>query len=270
MCLLKQASQRAWHSLSKMNLAEKIELRKSQRRENRTKVRQAVLVNEYIYCKYFAVYQEAAQYYNELNCLHPTKYDLRKCDEFKAWKMATMGYPIRTTRKRSKPCHTAIPVTDVNSFTIVSEQSTSTEQTANSNQSTSPEQHPEQSVQAASPEQMVNPSVNQKVMQLRIPLLKPSVVTETLHIVTEETIQENPLQVAVEEIAQESTTLHPSLQEEIPQDVIERIMSELREDPELRSIMTDIEQDLEFKQIGMEIDIQEDDQLENELNWEIW
>ena len=187
-----------------MNLSEKTEVRKIQRRENRTKVRQALLINEYIYCKYFAVYQEAAQYYNELNCLHPVKYDLRKCDEFKAWKMVTKGYPIRTRRKLSKPCHTAIPVMDVSSFTIVSEQHPEqseqaansdqptspeqhpeqseqaansdqptspeqhpeqSEQTANSDQPTSPEQHPEQSEQTANPEQMVNPLVDQKVMQ---------------------------------------------------------------------------------------------------------
>ena len=101
--------------------------------------------------------------------------------------------------------------------------------------------------------------------------MKPSVVTETLQILTQETIQENPLQVAAEGITQETTTFHPSLQEEIPQDVIDRIINELREDPELRTIMTDIEQDLEFEQVGTELDIFEDNRLENELeNMMLW
>ena len=319
-----------------MNSLQKVELRKIQRRENRTKVRQALLVNEYIYYKYFTVYQEAAQFYNEIDRKYPVKYDLRRTDEFKAWKMSITGQPVRITSKLPKPYHASIPVTNgINSgssFTVICgggleqrEQSTSPEQCEQSTrpgqreqptsseqceqstspeqceqptspeqceqstspeqceqptspeqceQSTSPEQceqstRSEQRQQTANPEQPVSPSVKQtegeKVMQLRIPLLEPSVVTQTLQIVTEETLQENILQVASEEVVQESTTLYPSMHEEIPSEVIERIMSELREDPELRTIMTDLEQDLEFEQIGMDVDIPEDDRLENEL-----
>ena len=324
-----------------MNPLQKAVQRKIQRRENRTKVRQALLVNEYVYYKYFTVYQEAAQFYNEINSKYPVKYDLRRTDEFKAWKMSITGQPVRITSKLPKPYHTSIPVTNgINSgssFTVICdgdleqceqsispeqcehptsseqcEQSTSPEQCEQSTtpeqceqsispeqceqptsseqceQSTSPEQceqsttpeqceqstSSEQCEQAANPEQPVSPSVKQaegeKVMQLRIPLLEPSVVTQTLQIVTEETLQENSLQVAAEEVVQETTTLYPSLHEEIPSEVIDRIIRELREDPELRNIMTDLEQDLEFEQIGMDVDIPEDVRLENELNWEIW
>ena len=288
-----------------MNPLQKVELRKIQRRENRTKVRQALLVNEYVYYKYFTVYQEAAQFYNEINSKYPVKYDLRRTDEFKAWKMSITGQPVRITSKLPKPYHASIPVTNgINSgssFTVICdgdleqceqsispeqcEQPTSSEQCEQSTspeqceQSTTPEQceqstSSEQCEQAANPEQPVSPSVKQaegeKVMQLRIPLLEPSVVTQTLQIVTEETLQENSLQVAAEEVVQETTTLYPSLHEEIPSEVIDRIIRELREDPELRNIMTDLEQDLEFEQIGMDVDIPEDARLENELNWEIW
>ena len=287
-----------------MNSSEKEELHKTKRRENRSKVRQALLINEYIRYKYFAVYQEAAQFYNEVNSKHPSKYDLRKTDEFRAWKMVITGQPIRVTRKLSKPCHEPIPVTAGNSFTLICEQSASPEQRfecdeqpASPEKPTSPEQRSECDEQPVSPEKPTSPEqrsecdeqpvspekstspeqrsecdeqVKQKVMQLRIPLLEPSVITQTLQIVTEETLQENPLQVASEEVVQEPNTLYPSLHEEIPPEIIERIMSELREDPELQTIMTGIEQALEFEQIGMEIDIPEDDRLENELNWESW
>ena len=287
-----------------MNSSEKEELHKTKRRENRSKVRQALLINEYIRYKYFAVYQEAAQFYNEVNSKHPSKYDLRKTDEFRAWKMVITGQPIRVTRKLSKPCHEPIPVTAGNSFTLICEQSASPEQRFECDEQpvspekptspeqrsecdeqpvspekpTSPEQRSECDEQPVSPEKSTSPEqrsecdeqVKQKVMQLRIPLLEPSVITQTLQIVTEETLQENPLQVASEEVVQEPNTLYPSLHEEIPPEIIERIMSELREDPELQTIMTGIEQALEFEQIGMEIDIPEDDRLENELNWESW
>ena len=314
-----------------MNSSEKKELLKAKRRERQSKVRQALLINEYVYTKYFTIYQEAAQYYNQLNSLHPTKSDLRKCDEFKTWKMGTSGYPIRVTRRYHKVCHSNIPVEQHPELTVqadlseqhpeltvqadLSEQQLelsvqaespdlseqhpelsvqadlSEQQLELSVQAESPdlfeqqlelsvqaespdlsEQHPELSVQAESPdlsEQTANPG--EKVMQLKIPLLTPSVVTETLQILTQETIQEKPLQVAAEGITPETTTIHPSLQEELPQDIIDRIINELREDPELKTIMTDIEQDLEFEQVGMELDVSEDDRLEKELeNLMLW
>ena len=297
-----------------MNSTEKIEQRKVQRRENRSKVRQALLISEYVRYKHFAVYREAANFYNEVNSYYPLKYDLRKTDEFRALKM---GIPIKVTKK--KQYHEPIPVTVGSSFTLICEQAASPEQhsecdeqavspekpsspeqrsecdeqSVSTEKPTSPEQRSECDEQSVSTEKPTSPeqrsecdeqSVStekpsspeqrfeqgkQKVMQLRIPLLEPAVITQTLQIVTDEVLQENPLQVAAEEVAQEPTTLYPSLHEEIPNEILERIMNELREDPELQTIMTGIEQDLEFEQIGMDLDIPED-RLENELNWEFW
>ena len=300
-----------------MNSTGKIEQRKVQRRENRSKVRQALLISEYVHYKHFAVYKEAANFYNEVNSYHPLKYDLRKTDEFKALKMGITGHPIKVTRK--KQCHEPIPVTVGSSFTLICEQAASPEQRSECDEQsvsperstrpeqrsecdeqsvsperptspeqrsecdeqsvsperpTSPEQRSECDEQSVSPERPTSPEQRsdqgkQKVMQLRIPLLEPAVITQTLQIVTDEVLKEKPLQVAAEEVALEPTTLYPSLHEEIPNEILERIINELREDPELQTIMTGIEQDLEFEQIGMDLDIPED-RLENELNWELW
>ena len=250
-----------------MNSTGKIEQRKIQRRENRSKVRQALLISEYVRYKHFAVYQEAANFYNEVNSNHPLKYDLRKTDEFKALKMGITGHPIKITRK--KQSHEPIPVTVGSSFTLICQQSASPEQRSECDEQsvsperpTSPEQRSECDEQSVSPERPTSPEQRsecdeqpvsperptspeqrseqgkQKVMQLRIPLLKPAVITQTLQIVTDEVLQENPLQVASEEIAQEPIKLYPSLHEEIPHEILERIISELREDPELQTIMT--------------------------------
>ena len=261
-----------------------VQRRKEQRRQNRTKVRQALLVNDYIYHKYFNVYQEAAQFYNEVNRKYPTKYDLRRTDEFKAWKMAVTGQAVRIRTKLPKPSHLDIQVPNCinpkSSFTVIYdegqvsnpeqyEQSASPESEQNeqpaspeseqNEQSASPES--EQNEQPASPEseqyeQSASPveqMKGEKIMQLRIPLLDPpTVTTQTLQVVTEE-------------ILQESTTLYPSLHEEIAPEDIERIISELRQDPDLQTIMTGIEQDLEFQQLGSDIDIPEDMRLENEI-----
>ena len=289
-----------------------VQRRKEQRRQNRTKVRQALLVNDYIYHKYFNVYQEAARFYNEVNHKYPTKYDLRRTDEFKAWKMAVTGQAVRIRTKLPKPSHLNIEMTNCinpeSSFTVIydegqvsnpeqNEQPASSESEQNeqpaspeseqNEQPASPESQQneqpaspesEQNEQPASPEseqneQPASPESEQneqpaslgeqmkgeKIMQLRIPLLEPpAVTTQTLQVVTEE-------------ILQESTTLYPSLHEEIAPEVMERIISELRQDPDLQTIMTGIEQDLEFQQLGMEIDITEDNRLKNELeNLMLW
>ena len=48
--------------------------------------RQSMFVQEYIDEKYRGIYDEAINFYNMLNGLHPTKNDLRKTKEFKKWK----------------------------------------------------------------------------------------------------------------------------------------------------------------------------------------
>ena len=299
-----------------MNSTAKKEQYKNRRRERQSKVRQALLINEYVYTKYWAVYREAAQYYNKLNEEYPTKRDLRKCYEFRKWKCDTNGLgvqaesedrpvQIKNTRRNTKYhvfCHTNIDLSEQHQLELtVPERPDQSEQQPESPDIDLSEQHqleltvpesPDQSEQQPespdidlseqhqleltvpespdqSEQQPERPEV-EKIMQLKIPLLKPSVVTKTLFIQTEETIQENPLEVAAEGIIQETPTFHPSLTEEIPQDIIDKIINELREDPELKTIMTDMEQDLEFEQLGMELDIADDDRLENELENLLW
>ena len=268
-----------------MNSSERRELYNANRRERQSKARQAVLINDYVYTKYFPIYREAAQYYNELNALYPTKRDLRRCNEFRKWKRDTSGQtvqsespdrPVQHTNTRRNTSyhivyHSNIPLDQHLEPTVQAE--SPTEQHLELTVPESPDldlseqqqlertvpESPDRSESSANPE-------GKKIMELKIPLLKPSVVTETLQILTQETIQEeNPLQVAAEETIQDSTTIYPTLEEELPQDIIDRIINELREDPELKTIMTGIEQDLEFEQLGMELDIPEDDRLENEL-----
>ena len=104
-------------------------------------------------------------------------------------------------------------------------------------------------------------------MQLNIPLMKPTVVAETLQVVTQETLG-NSLQVAAEETIPDGTTLHPTLEEGLPQHIVDDIINELRTDPEFKRIMTEID---EFEQLGMDLDIPENDpfqeEIENLIHW---
>ena len=314
-------------------------LKKEQRRQGRSKVRQALFVSDYIFYKHFDIYQQAAQLYNEINEIYPRKPDLRRTEEFKNWKMDVMGQPTRVKRKSRIrrpyvfPTHANIPIADcigphVN-FTVVDQpesphlqpesprvqpesphiqpesphiqpespdiqpESPHIQPESPHIQPESPDIQPESPesphiqpespdiqpesphIQPESPRVQPESSVHQnvkkgKVMELKIPLMKPP--AETLRIVTEEdTLSLEPslytetLQIVTEEVLEEDTSsLEPSLYEEISPEVIERIVKELSLDPGLKDILTTVEEQVEFQQLGMDLDMP-DDRLENEL-----
>ena len=332
-------------------------LKKEQRRQGRSKVRQALFVSDYIFYKHFDIYQQAAQLYNEINEIYPRKPDLRRTEEFKNWRMDVMGQPTRVKRKSRIrrpyvfPTHANIPIADcigphVN-FTVVDQSESPHLQPESPHlqpesphiQSESPHLQPESPhlqpesphlqpesphlqpesphlqpesphIQSESPhlqsesphlqpesphiqpespdiqpesphiqpespcvqpESSVHQNVKKgKVMQLKIPLMKPP--AETLRIVTEEdtpslepSLYTETLQIVTEEVLEEDTSsLEPSLYEEISPEVIERIVKELSLDPGLKDILTTVEEQVEFHQLGMDLDMP-DDRLENEL-----
>ena len=314
-------------------------LKKEQRRQGRSKVRQALFVSDYIFYKHFDIYQQAAQLYNEINEIYPRKPDLRRTEEFKNWKMDVMGQPTRVRRKSRIrrpyvfPTHANIPIADcigphVN-FTVVDQSESPHLQPESPHlqpesphlqpesphlqpesphiQPESPDIQPERPesphiqpesphiqpesphiqpespdiqpesphIQPESPRVQSESSVHQnvkkgKVMELKIPLMKPP--AETLRIVTEEdtpslepSLYTETLQIVTEEVLEEDTSsLEPSLYEEISPEVIERIVKELSLDPGLKGILTTVEEQVEFDQLGMDLDMP-DDRLENEL-----
>ena len=271
-----------------------IEKKKQQRRENTSKKRQDQFITDYVYHKYGVIYNEAAQFYNILNQRYP-KYDLRKNEEYRKWKRKLTGQPEKITQKYLKPSYpfiqNSIAIHPESILTVVYDEQESTHENPEQNE-TVPAENPEQNemIPDENPEQNEtipdeNPEQNETVpdenpeqnetdsdedqetvyndnMQLKIPLFeltkKPNVTTETLQTVTEE-------------ILQEGDQIEPSLHDEIDQEVIEKIIAELRNEPELQDVFSSIEQQLEIEQIGMEIDIPEDTRLEDELeNLMLW
>ena len=59
--------------------------------------------------------------------------------------------------------------------------------------------------------------------------------------------------------------IEPSLEEEIPAELIEEIIKELRQYPELQNIFATVEEQIAFEELGMDIEINDDDLLEKEL-----
>ena len=276
----------------------KVRRRKYQRRVNRSRVRQLLLMTDYIMHKYFDIYSEAAEYYNELNQKYPDKYDLRKTTEFKAFKT---GQAMKCTRKLPKPLHsniqTPIQINPEARITVIYEDQAQSPETPCEDHPQSPEtpcedhpqspetpceDHPQspetpcedhpQSPETPCEDHPQNPetphedqaqrpvelqigkTIYTDNMKLEIPLLKPrTVTTETLQVVTQEILQED--------------TSFESSYEELAPEVVEKIISELRGDPDLKDIFTSVEEQLEFEQLGMDIDIDiEGNELDIELD----
>ena len=121
-------------------------------------------------------------------------------------------------------------------------------------------------------------SVREKVMQLRIPLLTPSqrdpnpLQTPVETPVESVETPDETLETVIDEVIQESSDiLHPSLTDEIAPEIIDKIITELREDPELKDIVAGIEQQIEVEEVGLDIDIPDlCDPLEDELENILW
>ena len=216
--------------------------KKEKRRQNRSKVREALFVRDYIFHKHFNIYEETAKMYNELNTLYPNKPDLRRTDEFKQW-VYTITKQTPKSRTYVKRNFRNIPV------------SNGGESNVNFVQTHQPESH----------EPARRPNIVEKTMELRIPLLNienkipENISTQTLQTLTEEVIEEGT-----------TDTIEPSLYEEISPEVIDRIIAELRGDPGLNDIMTNLEEEIEQEQVGMEVDVEIDDRLETELENLLW
>ena len=264
-----------------------------------------MFVSEYVENKYVHIYQEAAELYNNLNEIYPRKPDLRRTDEFRLWKIniardrsipfITMPRQkqrqfVHTTHRniplpqRVDPTVSLIVLPDVGNENSVSE-SPRSETESSPPRSESPRTEP----------------IREKVMQLRIPLLTPSqrdlnplqtpietIETPVESVQTIETTGESvqtletpvesvetpdeTVETVTEEVIQEaSDILHPSLMDELAPEIIDKIIAELREDPELMDVVAGIEQQIEVEEAGLDIDLPDlCDPLEDELENILW
>ena len=222
--------------------------KKLQRRENTAKKRQAtfIMISEYVFNKYFHIYQEAAQEFNRLNHIHPKKPDLRKSLEFKNWKRQLRGLSeIRPCQKRDPCTRIVYPAISIDQQRV--------------------------------PE-------GEKTMQLVIPLLhlprNPEEIPASSNQVHDEVLDEGDTECSMseketainnEQVPEEGNSsdevpgIQPSLFEDISPDMMEEILEELRADPNLVTLMDDMETSFnEELDIGMNVEI---DSLELEDIW---
>ena len=215
-----------------------------------------MFIAEYIQYKYKDMYREAGMMYNELNKQYPRKPDLRKTPEFRQWKnkmaKANGESPVHVPREKKylykRTTYWDIELDDIQ---------------------TTPE----------TPLLKDQTPSNDRIMCLNIPLIDIPIYNSSQQSVLEEgdqtASQEDDQTADFDQIPPPSVeppfdqVMDPSILDGIPPETVEKIIQELRADPNLRDIMEDVEQEISTEIIGLEVELPElDDPIEEEL--ELW
>ena len=187
--------------------------KKTAKKNRQDEKRKNTLIADYVQYKYANVYAEASQLYQRLNHRYPEKADLRKTEEYRVWRSGM-----------------------------------------------SPQEPANCESQASSP------SKYQDSLQLKIPIRKYRTVkhsqtattqtvspaseesTQTVSAVSEESAQESPATVETAHVEPQQ----PTLVDELPPDLVDQIVGELREDPDLKDIFDCIDGQDAFEDIDFE------------------
>ena len=212
--------------------------------ERRSAVRQALFTCDYIETKYPHIFKDVAELYNELNAFYPRKPDLRRCLEYKCWKDNIVGKQGKgktrasKTRARKPYQYNIVPYDGM----------------------------------------PVKPSQPQKTMQLNIELMPTPFSNQDQETVVQEPAPQesnppsSPVEQPLTEPTQDIEPYRPD--EEIPPAIVEKIIGELRLDPQLSALMDEVEtgiqdENLELAVPELEIDIPELEQIieQDDIFW---
>ena len=259
--------------------------KKLQRRSLTARKRQSIFVAQYVHTKYKHIYREAAQMFNQLNVLHPHQPNLTKSIEFRNWQRRINGLPptsyFRKREAANNITYENIPEQTIDSCQDVrnhddSEQSNDAIiQSCTSCQDVRNNDDSEQSNDA------IIQSGTKKVMCLEIPLIDVSQIqpqdgTETDSHHQSEVHQE----IVAEGEANRDNLAHiePSILDNIPQETMDELISQLQDDPALTDIMNSFDvvmnvevgnstpkEQPEQDEFDLDIDLDIDDRLEREL-----
>ena len=118
---------------------------------------------------------------------------------------------------------------------------------------------------------LTNIQTSRKIMQLKIPLIpSPNMSNSIQH---PQKIMETTYTETVLDEGNQTEILYPSLLDEVSPETIDKIIADLRQDPELKDIMVNIENEMNVEEeiLGLNIDIPDiDDPLEEELQNIFW
>ena len=281
------------------------EYKNEKRRQSRSLIREGMFISDFVNTKYNSIYQEAAVLYNEINQINPRKPDLRRTNEYRQWKNNiasehnTPLIPVPRQKKRQfvHVTHRNIPISTTSHPTSICVVLPVVESPPSDNQippqpespraeiplpdnetppqSESPRAEIPLSDDQTSPQSSENPAPDSRIsgmtMQLKIPLIRcPSIPKTTQD--PKEILGTAYVETILDE-GNQSETLNPSLLDEVPPEVVEKIISDLQQDPNLKDMMADIENQMNIEEelVGLNIDIPDlYDPLEEELQNIFW
>ena len=227
-----------------------------------------MFIADYIKTKYSSLYAEAALMYNEINNIYPKKPDLRKTYEYRRWEndiARQNNMPIKPIPRQRPSIYNntlypnitievsaattysppQIPI-DLSNTEIVMSDEPATTQNPIPRNPTSPAKQ--------SPVRPGNKRTTKTVMQLNIPLIPTTMLKTTQQSVPSPT--PSTCETVVDE-GDQVNDLNPSVFDTIPDETIENLIQELRDDPDLSQIMNDIENDMNVEEeiIGLTLDL---------------
>ena len=209
------------------------------RRQSRGKARKAVFITDYIEVKYPEIFKEAEGLFNLLDTRYEDKHDLRKTNEFQCFKQIIEGKSSKNGKELYFDLETAtVSVRKLESLTV---------------ETATCESPPGQTAMEC---ESLPPETATKQLEpiLEIPLIpeqrarEATITSQTIQIVTEQEIP--PVSI-----------------DDIPTDMIDEIMSQLRQDPDLKSLFDDIQFQSEFDLLGEDLNLPELNPLEDEIFW---
>ena len=227
--------------------------KKDYRRQYAIKARQDRTMIAYLEVKYPEVYEDAVKYYNTLNQKYPSKLDLRKTDEFHMLK-STLNGEISNSKSRRKIRRNYPNITDITLESSRNDEVSTAKIThtpANDNMVLNIElmQFPETPKPSEQEIEQTDQEIERIIHELR---QDPSLERFFLNLSDE--IPIDPIETTIETTVDNIT---PTIIEEIPQAMIDGIVSDLQKDDDLEKILN--------YEMDIDIEIPSTSPLEDEL-----
>ena len=249
------------------------------RRQSRGKARKAVFITDYVQVKYSEIFKEAEGLFNVLDSRYKDKYDLRKTNEFLCFKHIMEGkgnkdgkelyFDLETAsvsvrKLESLPAETVVECESLPAETVVECESLPAETVVEC------ESLPAETVMECESLPTENVTECENLPAETVTELSP--VTKQLEplleiaLIPEQQAREATVTLQTIQIMTEQE-IPPISFDDIPTDMIDQIISQLRQDPDLTEIFNDIEFQMEFDQLGEDLDTPQMNSLEDELFW---
>ena len=252
------------------------EYKDNKKLEYKIAVRQGIFITDYVKTKYDQIYNEAADLYNSINIKYPCKPNLMKTREFRTWKNKMAAEKQQPTSRVPRQRDRYLKPTQYPDIT-------SPENNTNNN-NTSP--------------RPTNLLTGNRQFVLEIPLMNQYSTNEDDTMETQcveegdqpptngddtvetQTVEEGDQQQKEgdQQVARSqqdggpNQDLFPSLSDDIPDHIVDKIIADLRSDPSLKQIMDNIEnQDVHEQIMGLDIDLPSpEDPLQQEMDNLMW